>query len=241
MPTLIAEAARVARRMNAATAPLEVWAHLKAFAAPYGFHHLTAMRRSDELPQRVAGAILYMDGPQGFAEEFDREQFGPNHPLITRALSTLVPFSSAEARASRLTAEQRRVLQRINLTLNVREGWTVPVDLCGEVRGIIMMGGPNPDMSRLLGSTLHLLALTAFKRVEELAMGISLKSHDLTTREVECLRWVALGKTDNEIATILSIGRRTVRFHVENAKRKLQVATRVQAIAEAIRRQAIAA
>lgn len=241
MQSLISEAAQIARQFATATSAKEVWAQLKAFAAPHGFHHLTVIRFSDELPHRVAKSILYMDGPEGFAEEFDREHFGPDHPLITRALSTLEPFSAAETRATALTPAQRGVLQRINVTLNVREGWTIPVHFCERLRGIIMTGGPAPDMSRLLSSTLHLLALAAFKRVEDLAAGVDAKAHTLTPREVECLRWVALGKTDGEIAVILSIGKRTVRFHVENAKRKLQVATRVQAVAEAIRRQAIAA
>ena len=44
-----------------------------------------------------------------------------------------------------------------------------------------------------------------------------------------------------EIAVILSIKPRTARFHIENAKRKLGVATRVQAVAEAMRLHTIAA
>ena len=63
----------------------------------------------------------------------------------------------------------------------------------------------------------------------------------LSPRETECLRWAALGKTDNEIGTILSISPRTARFHVENAKRKLGVATRIQAVTAALRRGMIAA
>jgi DNA-binding CsgD family transcriptional regulator len=53
----------------------------------------------------------------------------------------------------------------------------------------------------------------------------------LTTREIECLHWCARGKTNVEIATILAISRHTVNSHIENAKRKLGVATRVQAAA----------
>ena len=238
---MIVEAAKTARSIAAATAAVEVWALMKAFAAPYGFHQLTVLRWTEELPHRIASAIVYIDGPEGFAEEFDREQFGPNHPLITRALATLTPFSAAEAKAHPLTAEQRRVLQRINLTLNVRDGWTFPIHFCDTTHGIVMIGGPLPDMTPILGSTLHLLSLAAFKRAWELQAGISQKAPSLTDREIECLRWVALGKTDGEIATIIGIGKRTARFHVENAKKKLGVATRVQAVAEAIRRNAIAA
>jgi LuxR family quorum sensing-dependent transcriptional regulator len=56
-------------------------------------------------------------------------------------------------------------------------------------------------------------------------------SISLTEREVECLHWAARGKTNHEIGVILDISRHTVNTHVESAKRKLGVATRVQAAA----------
>lgn len=57
----------------------------------------------------------------------------------------------------------------------------------------------------------------------------------LTARELECLYWSARGKSNPEIATILKLSRHTVNTHIENAKRKLGVATRVQAVAIAHR------
>jgi DNA-binding CsgD family transcriptional regulator len=50
---------------------------------------------------------------------------------------------------------------------------------------------------------------------------------------VECLTWSARGKTSPEIATIVGLGRRTVDFHIENACRKLNVATRTEAVVKA--------
>ena len=63
----------------------------------------------------------------------------------------------------------------------------------------------------------------------------------LSPREAECLRLSAHGNTDGDIGRKLGISARTARFHIENAKKKLGVATRVQAVAEALRRKAIAA
>lgn len=57
----------------------------------------------------------------------------------------------------------------------------------------------------------------------------------LTERELECLYWSARGKSNPEIATIIKLSRHTVNTHIENAKRKLGVATRVQAVAIAHR------
>jgi DNA-binding response OmpR family regulator len=55
----------------------------------------------------------------------------------------------------------------------------------------------------------------------------------LREREVEALTWAARGKTFEEIGTILSLSKRTVEFHLENARRKLGVATRTQALIKA--------
>jgi len=55
----------------------------------------------------------------------------------------------------------------------------------------------------------------------------------LREREVETLTWAARGKTFAEIGTILGLSKRTVEFHLENARRKLGVATRTQALVKA--------
>jgi DNA-binding CsgD family transcriptional regulator len=235
------DTARFARGLNSVNNANEVWRQLKALAAPFGFEHLTVLKRTSDLPRRIANAIVYSDAPQGFAGELDREDLGSHHPLITRALLQLEPFSNAEASATHLTANQSRVLQRVNVSLNVRDGWTFPIARNGQFEGIVMLGGLKPDMSPLPCSLLHLASHTAFTRAQDLANGTATKAHNLTNREVECLHWVAAGKTDLEIAVILSFSARTARFHVENAKRKLRVATRVQAVAEALKVHAIAA
>jgi DNA-binding NarL/FixJ family response regulator len=56
----------------------------------------------------------------------------------------------------------------------------------------------------------------------------------LNDREVETLTWVARGKTSAEIAKILSLTKRTVDFHVDNARIKLGVSTRTQAAIKAV-------
>lgn len=55
----------------------------------------------------------------------------------------------------------------------------------------------------------------------------------LSEREVEVLAWSARGKTSGEIATILGLSKRTVDFHIDNARQKLGVATRIEAVVKA--------
>ena len=43
----------------------------------------------------------------------------------------------------------------------------------------------------------------------------------LTPREIECGKWLILGKTADETATILGLSRRTVEDHLASMKTKL--------------------
>ena len=59
------------------------------------------------------------------------------------------------------------------------------------------------------------------------------QSVTLSEREIEALSWSARGKTSGEIATILGLSKRTVDFHIDRAREKLGVATRVEAVVRA--------
>jgi LuxR family quorum sensing-dependent transcriptional regulator len=54
---------------------------------------------------------------------------------------------------------------------------------------------------------------------------------DLSAREIECMQWVAVGKTDADIAQLLGISPATAHYHVEQAKKKLAMSSRTEAVA----------
>ncbi|WP_320200955.1 transcriptional regulator VisN [Agrobacterium sp. rho-13.3] len=58
---------------------------------------------------------------------------------------------------------------------------------------------------------------------------------DLTERELECLFWIAEGKTSDEMATILGISRNTINNYITSVMRKTATKTRSEAIAYAVR------
>ena len=55
----------------------------------------------------------------------------------------------------------------------------------------------------------------------------------LNEREAEVLTWVSRGKTSAEIARKLRLSKRTVDFHIDNARSKLGAATRTEAVMKA--------
>ncbi|MBO9097258.1 MULTISPECIES: transcriptional regulator VisN [unclassified Rhizobium] len=61
------------------------------------------------------------------------------------------------------------------------------------------------------------------------------RSFELTDRELECLFWIAEGKTSDEIAMILGISRNTINNYITSVMRKTATKTRSEAIAFAVR------
>jgi len=100
---------------------------------------------------------------------------------------------------------------------------------------------PDPGVDNLSdafeqhGETLALLARTfvaSYVKVTERRRP-SVAAALLSKREVECLRWAAAGKTNDEIGTILGLQRTTVRFHIRSASVKLDAVNRDQTLFKA--------
>jgi DNA-binding CsgD family transcriptional regulator len=120
----------------------------------------------------------------------------------------------------------------------LRSGLSVPLHGLGCSWGLVSFASDTAmtarDLKRL-APTLHWLAHCIHQAGHAYA-------HDpmpgplphLTAREVECLYWVAAGKTSWEIGRLLSVAERTVVFHLQNTTRKLGVHGRQAAIARAI-------
>jgi NarL family two-component system response regulator LiaR len=80
--------------------------------------------------------------------------------------------------------------------------------------------------------------IIALKLIHELKRptDLPLASESLTEREMEVLRLIARGLTNQEIAEMLGISERTVRTHVGNILGKLHLANRTQAALYALRK-----
>ncbi len=59
---------------------------------------------------------------------------------------------------------------------------------------------------------------------------LPVEDFNLSARESEILAWVALGKTNPEIGSILGISTFTVKNHVQRILKKLDVTNRTQAV-----------
>lgn len=83
----------------------------------------------------------------------------------------------------------------------------------------------------------ELIGLYFHARVEaQIRTAVGFPDHTLSQREAECLGWAARGKTMAETAAIVGLTPRTISFHLENARQKLDASNVTQAVAMALRR-----
>jgi DNA-binding CsgD family transcriptional regulator len=94
------------------------------------------------------------------------------------------------------------------------------------------------DMSEIFAEIGHVLGFATRRFIAGYASAMRTKRRipsdcELSKREVECLRWAAIGKTDREIGMIISLSHATVRYHVHRAGEKLNSVNRAQTIFKA--------
>ena len=100
-------------------------------------------------------------------------------------------------------------------------------------------GAPTPTIEMLNAQIAH-ISLLSYYIYESLVKLIKvnhrtrLPSIHLTEREEEVLKWVASGKSNYAISTVLNISENTVSKHMKNIHRKLGVKSRQHAVAKAI-------
>jgi LuxR family transcriptional regulator, activator of conjugal transfer of Ti plasmids len=140
------------------------------------------------------------------------------------------------------TREQRRLFDEAT-NFGIRSGITVPIRSGYGRTAAFTLAGDEPlalterlaaerkDVIQLVGLYFHTHVATRLANSTKQTDGVA-----LTQRELQCLSWVAHGKTVADIAILVGITPRTAAFHLENARRKLQANSIAQCVAEAARR-----
>ena len=152
------------------------------------------------------------------------------HPLVNFSRATDLPFLMGSAKAA-LGLNDEQWWAVFPPYFRGFDGVVVPVHDRGTLIWYVAFAGLRPDLSPASVAMMSCATHAGYARFREL-MDSTAPHSPLTPRESECLMLVAQGKTDEEIAAALEISTRTVRFHVGNAKSKLGVSTRVQAVAK---------
>jgi DNA-binding CsgD family transcriptional regulator len=145
----------------------------------------------------------------------------------------LVSKSTRGSRSSR-TVAWYATLRRV---LGADALFVVPVHRFESVAGIATFAGQAVNFDSHTRSFLCVLASAGFARAAELA-GLptpQTRQARLSARELACLGHYSKDRSVPEIGRRLGITARTVRFHLDNARTKLSVVTRAQAVRKATR------
>jgi DNA-binding CsgD family transcriptional regulator len=218
---------------------LTLWPHVKEFAARFGYSELTAI----DILKLVGGlvdAVLDADASTvAILASIEREGLTKAHPALERCLEAPEPFRLSELRDDPSQAGKRwaELLSDVSRRGDVL---IVPVYEDEDLKAVFAFGGENPDFTTQTRLLLEVISYAAFARASSVdPHAKEANGYRLTVRETQCLRWVAMGKTDPDVGQILGISPRTVRFHIEHAKQKLGVVTRTQAVVKAVNEKLI--
>ena len=204
---------------------------VQQYASTYGLTRVSFLDLQNTT-SRVSEAVLCSNVPSRVLRRIDRVTNYAAHPLLERARETHTPFTVSIAATLGLLGKDtpRPDVQPAANAL------VVPLRDGDGVVAIATLVGAKLALGPLADDKLKLAVHAGWRRAQELRRGTSTAgTPSLTVRELECLTWVSRGKTDQQIAQILAVAPRTIRFHIDNAKTKLGVETRVQAVARLLR------
>jgi LuxR family quorum sensing-dependent transcriptional regulator len=216
----------------------DVWSSVLSFSHSYGFDHGALV----DLPgpgERIEDTVLCVSWPEEWQQRYLAKDYVKRDPAVLHMMRTREPYSWHDMLdCPDYTPGQRRIVNEAS-EFSLTNGFIVPLFGLRSGTAMVTFAGDNDSLSMRERAELHLMAIYAHARIRTLVPQKRPLPPALSLRERECLQWASMGKSDWEIGEILSISEKTANAHIERAKRKYNVATRVQAVVLALRAGAI--
>lgn len=158
-------------------------------------------------------------------------------PVVRLGLTSAVPLDWADMRMG--PDGVRRVFRESEDFGNARHGLTFPVRGAHGETAIFSINVDASDkdwaaLKRAMLPDFYVLAQYFHNQVLKIGGVKRHPAHDLTERELECLKWAAAGKTTWDTSVILGMSERAVKFCLDGARHKLNCTTKTQAVAKAV-------
>jgi DNA-binding CsgD family transcriptional regulator len=166
-------------------------------------------------------------------------------PVFLTTRKQIQPFLWSDIwKGVELTARQQLLFDEAK-DYGIAHGMGIPIRIVGRENALLSLVSTvcKPDEVQqiaseymteiaLLTSYFHQVADTLMIQESEASAPSSRKI--LTEREAETLLWIARGKSDEDVGSILNISVHTVREHVRSIYKKMNVTSRSQACAMAV-------
>jgi LuxR family quorum-sensing system transcriptional regulator CciR len=175
--------------------------------------------------------------PAGWEQELARHDLIGEDPVHHASVRTNIGFPWAEVPALVPVSHRgREVMQRAR-GFDIGDGFTVPVNVPGEPAGscsfAVRLGTRLPVERLLCAEQLGAHAFRAARRIHNYPSRRGCPH--LSRRERQCVKLLAAGKTDWEIAAILGISVETAHQYVKRARAAYDVVSRAQLVACGLR------
>ena len=210
-----------------------MWVQAKQFAARFGLTHMLAIDAHAMAPGQV-GAILYTDLVGSAVDSIERVPSTRN-PLLMRSRNEKQPYRFSElrddARHGHFDWQGFMPAEAVS-----GDGVVVPVVENATLQTLLVFAGERPLVNAATMVLMQTVSLAIQARLKDIRDNVPADNRvEITTREAQCLQWLEEGNSDDEIASILGISRRTVRFHLDNLKKKYGVTRRTQVLAKRLK------
>jgi LuxR family quorum sensing-dependent transcriptional regulator len=201
----------------------------------FGYQFLCCVSAPGVPPKTFDERALLIAWPSGWLEQYCDSNFHAYDPISKSIRVRTQTFRWADVAVSQDDTLARSVMTISSNDYGMRQGLCIPFHgLNGYQAGISFAGSEIEDVPEA-NAAVQLIGIYAFNRLTKLRCSTR-EPGILTEREREVLRWTAAGKTAWDTGSILNIASDTVNKHIASAMRKLNVYSRAQAVAEAIRR-----
>lgn len=201
-----------------------------------GFHYFALLHHASLASPRP-GLIRIDTYPAGWeAELADHDLIGAD-PVHQACARTNIGFAWFELPGLVAIGRKGRDIFERSKRFDIGDGFTVPVNVPGEPGGscsFAVRAGAALPMERLLcAEQIGAHAFRAARRIHNYPA--SGRCPHLSRRERQCVRLLAAGKTDWEIAAILGISVETAHQYVKRARAAYDVVSRTQLVACGLR------
>lgn len=198
-------------------------------ALELGFHDFALVDHAS-LTAASAGLVRLDNYPESWVREMVESGYAADDPVHLASRRSNTGFFWRELDSLMiLDRHHRRILAR-SRRHGLGTGFTVPANVPGEPSAscsfALRLGCEIPARRRSCAELVGAYALRAARRLR--ARLAQPPRPRLSRREVECLRLVAMGKTDWEISRILGLSAETVHQYVKRARAAYDTVSRTQ-------------
>jgi DNA-binding CsgD family transcriptional regulator len=178
--------------------------------------------------------FFFVDWPKDWIEFYEKNQFVEHDLLPVEARRRVSSFWFNEVIAHLKLTEKQKQLYDAGVAYGWADVFAVPIHGPSDMQGLVtMVTRQTLTLSASECSVLEMMARVVWERCRT-SEGFGMFDPGrvkLSPREIECLQWAAAGKSDADIAVLVGIKPATAHFHIEQAKKRLGVKTRVEAVA----------